>query len=112
MQDRTLTLIQEDGAEVLCDILFTYHWEETNKDYVVFQVRGGSSASAAIYYPKDGGKGSLERIETEEEWAMLEDLLNDYASAMEESSSCGGSCHGCSGCHSEEECGGCSGCQD
>lgn len=110
MQDRTLTLIQDDGKEILCDILFTYHWEETNKDYVVFQVRGQGSASAAIYHPTDGGKGNLERIETEEEWSMLEELLNDYASAMEDA--CRGSCSGCSGCHSEEGCDGCSGCQD
>ena len=112
MQDRTLTLIQDDGKEILCDILFTYHYEKTNKDYVVFQVRGADSASAAIYYPSEGGNGKLERIETDEEWEMLEELLNDYSSAMNDASSCNGSCHGCSGCHSEEECGGCSGCQD
>lgn len=113
MQDRTLTLIQDDGKEILCDILFTYHSEKTTKDYVVFQVRGGCSASAAIYHPTEEGKGSLERIETEEEWSMLEELLNDYSSAMEDSDSCGCSgCSGCSGCHSDEECGGCSGCQN
>ena len=110
MQDRTLTLIQDDGKEILCDILFTYHWEETDKDYVVFQVRGGDSASAAIYHPADGGKGSLERIETEDEWNMLEELLNDYASSMEACSE--GGCSGCSGCQSEGSCGGCGGCQD
>lgn len=109
MQDRTLTLIQDDGKEILCDILFTYHSEEFNKDYVVFQVRGEASASAAIYHPEDNGKGSLERIESDEEWEMLEELLNDYASNMEDS--CSSGCSGCSGCSSDEECGGCGECQ-
>lgn len=107
MQDRTLTLIQDDGKEILCDILFTYHSEEFNKDYVVFQVRNEGNASAAIYHPEDNGKGSLERIESDEEWEMLEELLNDYASSMEDSSF-----SGCQGCHSAEECGGCGECQN
>ena len=38
-KDRTITLIQEDGQEIVCDILFTYYAEEFNKNYVVFQVR-------------------------------------------------------------------------
>ena len=56
MQDRTLTLIQDDGKEILCDILFTYHSEEFNKDYVVFQVRNEGNASAAIYHPEDNAE--------------------------------------------------------
>ena len=101
MQDRTLTLIQDDGKEILCDILFTYHSEEFNKDYVVFQVRGEASASAAIYHPEDNGKGSLERIESDEEWEMLEELLDDYYNNQE--SGCEGSCDSCVGCDEEIE---------
>ena len=107
MQDRTLTLIQDDGKEIVCDILFTYHYEKLNKDYVVFQVRGNNEVSAAIYHPTEGGSGSLERIETDEEWELLEDLLEDYANSLDASSEGCSSCHGCSG-----SCDSCQGCDE
>ena len=78
MTDRTLTLISEDGTEVICDILFTYFYEKTQKNYVVFNVRGTQEVSAATYEETDGTTGKLGLIETEEEWKMLEQLLNDY----------------------------------
>lgn len=108
MQDRTLTLVQEDGKEIICDILFTYHWDKLNKDYVVFQVRGANEVSAAVYFPKENGEGHLERVETEEEWTMLEELLNDYAASFDDAEE--GGCQSCGGCSSQSSCGGCSGC--
>ncbi len=107
MQDRTLTLIQDDGKEIVCDILFTYHYEKLNKDYVVFQVRENNEVSAAIYHPTEGGSGSLERIETDEEWEMLEDLLEDYSNSLDAEGSGCSSCHGCSG-----SCDSCQGCDE
>lgn len=107
MTDRTLTLIQDDGTEILCDILFTYFYEKTNKNYVVFQVRNSDEVSAAVYFPENGASGRLEKIETEEEWNMLEDLLNDYAGeAVESGEGCGGSCSSCRGCNGECDCDG------
>ena len=78
MQDRTITLIQEDGQEIVCDILFTYFAEEFNKNYVVFQVRKTGEVSAATYDPEDGKEGRLGKIETDEEWAMLDDVLEEF----------------------------------
>ena len=107
MQDRTMTLLQDDGTELVCDILFTYHYEKTNKDYVVFQVRNTYEVSAATYDPTDGAEGKLGRVETEEEWAMLEELLNDYASRFEDAAGgCGGCCSSCSGCGDDCDCDG------
>ena len=106
--EKQLVLKTDDGKEIKAEILFTHHSEEFNKDYVVFQVRGHGEVSAAIYHPTDGGNGSLERIETDEEWEMLEDLLDDYSNSHEDGcQSCGscGSCHGscdsCDGCDNE-----------
>ncbi len=108
MQDRTLTLIQDDGKEIVCDILFTYHYEKLNKDYVVFQVRGRADVSAAIYHPTEGGSGSLERIETDEEWELLENLLDDYSASLDDDDEQSG-CSGCQGCSSGcDSCDGCS----
>lgn len=107
MTDRTLTLIQDNGEEIICDILFTYFYEKTNKNYVVFQVRDSKEVSAAVYFPENGADGRLEKIETEEEWTMLEDLLNDYANnAIEDEGGCSGSCGSCGGCSGECDCDG------
>ena len=100
MKDRTITLIQEDGQEIVCDILFTYYAEEFNKNYVVFQVRKTGEVSAATYDPEDGKEGRLGKIETDEEWQLLEDLLSEYAERM--GAGCGGNCGGCAGCGSED----------
>lgn len=102
MQDRTITLIQEDGKEIVCDILFTYFAEEFDKNYVVFQVRETGEVSAATYEETDGKEGKLGRVETEEEWELLEELLNDYAEKMSQGGGCGGNCGGCAGCGSED----------
>lgn len=107
MQDNTLTIMTDNGEEILCEILFTTHSDEFKKDYVVFVEKGTSTASAAIYIPSEDGKGQLEQIKSEEEWAMLEEMLDKYAQEHEDS--CGGdcsscsSCEGCSSCSSDEE---------
>jgi len=102
MQDRELTLTLDDGSEVLCDILFTYHDEERDKNYVVFQIRENGDISAAAYDEKDDQSGSLQKIETDEEWEMLEELLDEYSNQNEPQGGCAGcskgSCAGCSGC--------------
>ena len=85
MDDKTLVLTMEDGKEVTCDILFTYHSDQFEKDYVIFQPRGEEQLSAAIYVEEKEGKGALQAVETEEEWNMLEELVNDYYSNSTES---------------------------
>lgn len=97
MDDRTLTITTDNGEEILCEILFTTHSNEFNKDYVVFVEKGTNNASAAIYNPTDNGEGTLTQITTEEEWNMLEELLDDYYNNQEESG-CSGSCENCEGC--------------
>ena len=79
------------------------------KDYVIFQPRGEEQLSAAIYVEEKEGKGALQAVETEEEWNMLEELVNDYYSNSTESG-CSHSCGGCSGC-SDEACD-CDGCDE
>ena len=111
MEDRTLILTQDDGTEIVCAILFTYSNEDTSKNYVVFKVRDTDEVSAAVYYPDDNnGQGHLGKIETDDEWEMLEDLLNEYveeqrARSSNGCSSCGGGCSSCGGgCDCDGEC--------
>ena len=78
MDDKLLVLIDEAGKEIKAEILFTHHSEEFNKDYVVFLPENDEQYSAAIYNETGNGEGEILPIESEEEWKLLEDLLNDY----------------------------------
>ena len=76
--DKTMTVFDEDGKEVECEILFTYHSDEFNKDYVLFYKKCDYEnveieINAAIY-----AENELFEIETDEEWAMLEEVLADF----------------------------------
>ena len=76
--DKTMTIFDEDGKEVECEILFTYHSDEFNKDYVLFYKKGDDEnveieINAAIYTENE-----LFEIETDEEWAMIEEVLADF----------------------------------
>lgn len=104
MQDRTITITTDNGDEILCEILFTTHLPQFNKDYVVFVEKGTDNASAAIYIQKENGQGVLEQIKTEEEWKILEEMLDDYVSKQdaEEESPCASCNRDCANC--DEEC--------
>jgi len=88
--DNKLTYIDQDGNEVLCEILFTYKSEEFNKNYVLFYPVGNEEDEeieviAASYEPQeDDSIGELHDIETDEEWEMIEDLLDTYINSEEE----------------------------
>lgn len=107
MDDKTITLTNEQGEEVICDILFTYYSEEFKKNYAVIMPRGYEECTAYSFEEAENGVGSLHQIETEEEWDLLEELLDDYSKKLEEEESDCSSCSkagSCSGsCNDEEE---------
>ena len=80
MKDKnTITLTNEKGEEVVCDILFTFDSEETNKSYIVYtdnskDENGKIRVFASIYNPSDA-KTKLEDIKTEKEWKIIETIL-------------------------------------
>lgn len=104
--DKTITITTEEGKEMVCNILFTFDSERFNNSYVVFQAQGEEFASAAIYNPANDGTGSLEKIESEEEWDLVAEVFDQYFS--ENSHQCNGNCDGCESC--DEECGDDEGC--
>lgn len=96
--DNTM-IITKDGKEVKCRIIFTYHSDEFKKNYVIFQPEDENVISA-MSYEEDGEKsGILTAIETDEEWDMLEEVVNDYYDNKGDAC-CEGSCEGCNGCSS------------
>lgn len=101
MEKQYITLINEDGSETLAEVLFTYYSEEFKKNYVVFLPEDNDGVAAASYV-ENGSEGSLEQITTEEEWELIERLLDEYVSQLEESfEGCG-----CEECDCDGECDG------
>ena len=92
-RNNELKLIKDDGTEIVCEILFTYFSEDYNKNYVIFEVPGEGMLSAASYEVlEDGTNGELIFIEDEEEWAMLEEVVEDYYANLEEGCDCDCDC--------------------
>jgi len=76
----TFKVINDQGQEILCDILFTFDSEETKKSYIVYtdnsrDIEGNIQVFASIYDPKQDNP-RLEPIETEQEWKIIETILN------------------------------------
>ncbi|MDI6452301.1 DUF1292 domain-containing protein [Peloplasma aerotolerans] len=77
LKDNQMIVTNEEGDEAVCEILFTH--EENGKNYVVFEFVDTHEVSAAIYVPgATDDEGSFEDIETDEEWDMLDGVLQAY----------------------------------
>ena len=76
----TFKIINDNGEEIICDVLFTFDSEETKKSYIVYtdnskDDQGNVQVFASIYDPtKEDQK--LEPITTEKEWKVIETILN------------------------------------
>lgn len=75
----TFTIINDEGKEIECEILFTFDSDETNKSYIVYtdntlDDNGDTKVFASVYDPT-GKNASLQSIETDREWKMIEAIL-------------------------------------
>lgn len=79
-ENNVLKLINEEGKEITCDVLFTFDSEENNKSYIVYTDNTtddtGSTKVYASIYDKSGQNSNLMPIETEEEWNLIENILS------------------------------------
>ncbi|MCI8569204.1 MAG: DUF1292 domain-containing protein [Bacilli bacterium] len=80
MKKNTFTMLDENGNEVVYDVLFTFESDETNKNYIVYtdnkkDETGNVEVYASIYDPNDP-KSKLEAITTEKEWKVIETILD------------------------------------
>ena len=79
MDKNTFKVINNEGEEVICNILFTFDSEETKKSYIVYtdnttDESGNIQVYASIFNPDDSNT-KLEPIETEKEWKVIETIL-------------------------------------
>ena len=80
MEDNKFTVINDEGKEITCDILFTFDSEETGKSYIVYtdnskNEEGDVNVFASTYDPNDENT-ALGAIETEQEWKVIETILS------------------------------------
>lgn len=80
MENNSFTMLNEAGEEVKYDVLFTFDNEETNKSYIAYTDNtydddGNISVYASTYDP-NSSEVILGKIETENEWKVVETILN------------------------------------
>ncbi len=73
-------VMNDDGIEVECEVLFSFESEETGKNYIVYTDNtldedDNTRVFASIYDP-DEEETVLQPIETDEEWAIIEKILD------------------------------------
>lgn len=79
-----ITIVDENGNEELYEVLFTFESDDFGKSYVLVYPAGvpeGDEIELQAYSyveNEDGTEGDLEPIETEEEWDMIEEVLNTF----------------------------------
>lgn len=84
------TIVNDEGKEIECEILFTFDSDETKKSYIVYtdntlDEEGSTKVYASVYDPT-GQNPALMPIETEKEWLVIENILSSVQQKIEESS--------------------------
>ncbi len=78
-EKNTFQVLDENGKEVTCEVLFTFDSEETNKSYIVYTDNttdddGNIRVYASIFDSKSENM-ELKPIESEREWKIVETIL-------------------------------------
>lgn len=83
MMDEKMTfkVINDEGQEIECEVLFTFESDETGKNYIVYtdnttDESGNTKVYASIYNPEEE-ETKLEPIESDKEWKIIETILDE-----------------------------------
>ncbi len=85
----TITIIDEAGKEQECEILFTFDSETFRKSYVVYYLKSEADSedlevmASAFNQNESADGGNLIPIETDEEWEMIEEVLEAFSDENE-----------------------------
>ena len=77
----TFNITNDEGQEVECEVLFTFESDETGKNYMVYtdntvDEEENTKVYASIYNPDEEDQ-TLQPIETDKEWTIIETILNE-----------------------------------
>ena len=92
-EKNSFTVINDEGKEVVCDVLFTFDSDETKKSYIVYtdntkDKNGNVQVYASIYDPKEENP-ELKPIESDKEWKVIETILQTLQEEVSNASSQG-----------------------
>ena len=80
MKKNTFSMLDENGNEIVYDVLFTFESEETGKNYIVYtDNKKDESGNIEVYastYDPENPQSKLEAIQTEKEWKVIETILD------------------------------------
>ena len=85
-EDRQITLIDDQGNEALYEVLFTFHSDDYDKSYVLlYPTAVGDDEDIEVqafsYDADDAGdvtSSDLHEIESDDEWDMVQGVLNTF----------------------------------
>jgi uncharacterized protein YrzB (UPF0473 family) len=80
MEEKTFTVIDEEGKELEFEVVLTFKNPDTDKAYVIYKLPGDDNEEvfAAIYDEESRLGGNLMPIETDAEWDTLDEVLNAF----------------------------------
>ena len=80
MEEKTFTVVDENGEEKEFEVVLTFKSEDFGKSYVIYKLQNEESDEvfAAIFDEDAKDGGNLVQIESEEEWTMLEEVLESF----------------------------------
>ena len=83
----TFKVVNDEGKEVECEVLFTFESDETKKNYIFYtdntlDEEGNTKVYASIYNP-DEDENKLLPIETDKEWKIIETILEELQNEIQ-----------------------------
>jgi uncharacterized protein YrzB (UPF0473 family) len=79
MDEKQFIIVDEDGQEVEFEIILTFQDPKTSKNYVVYkEMADTDEVMAAEYVEKENGTGTLLEIESDEEFDMIQEVLDTF----------------------------------
>jgi len=83
----TFKVINDEGKEIECEVLFTFDSDETEKSYIVYtdnttDEEGNTKVYASIYNPDDE-ETKLIPIESDKEWKIIETILEELQNEIQ-----------------------------
>lgn len=80
--ENTFTVINDEGEEVVCNVLFTFDCDDESRHYIVYtdsskDSEGNVQVYASMCDLQYGDEMELLPIQTDEEWALIESILTD-----------------------------------
>lgn len=85
---KTLTLYDEDGNAIECEVVMSYACQTNGKEYIFYtdnsyDENGDLNLYASRYLGMEDGNMQLEEIDSEEEWSLLDVALEEAKKGIE-----------------------------